>query len=227
MPSTRAAPFLQIGELKYGSRYWIASLPPNLAGRSGTSSIALARRYRQEQSLRGNLFEMFAYRLDSLEVRHRIKFEENDPYLRMVCDRWQEGLIQLVHDIRNSMFSSNELSRTRPTGANKDLRDYSAGRRSMAIDAGADALGFNFFRGSRRFIPDENLDSFPAGQAFRVAVVVNATAEELDGAARVRCFEAVQFHGTEPLSSARRSDFPLDSRRARARRAFARAGSSI
>ena len=47
----------------------------------------------------GTPVEMLASRVDSLEVRHRIKFEENDPYLRMVCDRWQEGLIQLVHNI--------------------------------------------------------------------------------------------------------------------------------
>ena len=36
---------------------------------------------------------------DSLDARHRMKFEENDPYLRTVRERWQEGLIQLVRDI--------------------------------------------------------------------------------------------------------------------------------
>jgi predicted proteasome-type protease len=42
---------------------------------------------------------MFAYKANSLEARYRVKFEENDPYLRIVQDRWQAGLIQLVRDI--------------------------------------------------------------------------------------------------------------------------------
>jgi phosphoribosylanthranilate isomerase len=71
---------------------------------------------------------------------------------------------------------------------------------SMAIAAGADALGFNFFRGSRRFISLEENRSWIAslvGQAFRVAVVVNATVDELTALRESGCFEAVQFHGTE------------------------------
>ncbi len=70
----------------------------------------------------------------------------------------------------------------------------------MAIAAGADALGFNFFRGSRRFLSLEENRSWIAsllGQAFRVAVVVNATVDELTALRESGCFEAVQFHGME------------------------------
>jgi hypothetical protein len=70
----------------------------------------------------------------------------------------------------------------------------------MAVAAGADALGFNFFPGSKRGIVfKENrqwIDSL-SGRVFRVAVVVNAKMEELRALRESGCFEAVQFHGNE------------------------------
>jgi phosphoribosylanthranilate isomerase len=72
---------------------------------------------------------------------------------------------------------------------------------AMAVEAGADALGFNFFPGSKRFIPfAENRDWIAAlkGRVDRVAVVVNASDGELKELRESGCFEAVQFHGDEP-----------------------------
>ena len=83
---------------------------------------------------------------------------------------------------------------------------------SMAIDAGADALGFNFFRGSRRFISLEENRCWIAslvGRAFRVAVVVNASMEELTALRESGCFEAVQFHGTETPELCATIGFPV------------------
>jgi phosphoribosylanthranilate isomerase len=83
---------------------------------------------------------------------------------------------------------------------------------SMAIEAGADALGFNFFRGSPRFISLEENRSWIAslvGQAFRVAVVVNATVAELTKLRESGCFEAVQFHGTETPELCATIGFPV------------------
>ena len=82
----------------------------------------------------------------------------------------------------------------------------------MAIDAGVDALGFNFFRGSRRFISLEENRSWIAslgGQAFRVAVVVNATMGELTALRESGCFEAIQFHGTETPELCATIGFPV------------------
>ena len=82
----------------------------------------------------------------------------------------------------------------------------------MAIDAGTDALGFNFFRGSHRFISLEENRSWIAslaGETFRVAVVVNATVEELTALRESRCFEAVQFHGTETPELCATIGFPV------------------
>ena len=83
---------------------------------------------------------------------------------------------------------------------------------SMAIEAGADALGFNFFPGSQRFISLEENRSWIAsliGQAFRVAVVVNASLEELTALRESGCFEAVQFHGTETPELCATIGFPV------------------
>jgi phosphoribosylanthranilate isomerase len=83
---------------------------------------------------------------------------------------------------------------------------------SMAIAAGADALGFNFFRGSKRYLPfTENrrwIDSL-AGQTFRVAVVVNPEKEELTRLRDSGCFEAVQFHGDETPELCAGAGFPV------------------
>jgi phosphoribosylanthranilate isomerase len=81
----------------------------------------------------------------------------------------------------------------------------------MAINAGADALGFNFFPGSKRFIPfAENRGWIAdlAGHVDRVAVVVNATPDELAELRDSGCFEAVQFHGDETPEACAAAGFP-------------------
>lgn len=67
------------------------------------------------------------------------------------------------------------------------------------IEAGADALGFNFFPGSSRHISLESLEWIRRlnGLVDRVAVVVNPEQELIDTLWRSGCFEMVQFHGDE------------------------------
>ena len=70
----------------------------------------------------------------------------------------------------------------------------------MCIDAGADALGFNFYAGSKRFIePSESLPWIRGleGRVKRVAVVVNADRPLLKCLRDSGCFEFIQFHGDE------------------------------
>ncbi len=81
----------------------------------------------------------------------------------------------------------------------------------MAVAAGADALGFNFYQGSKRFIPfAEHRDWIGAlaGKVDRVAVVVNATPAELAALRDSGCFEAVQFHGDETPEQCASVAFP-------------------
>jgi phosphoribosylanthranilate isomerase len=69
-----------------------------------------------------------------------------------------------------------------------------------AIRLGADALGFNLWSGSKRYVSfDENAEwiaALPNGVE-RVAVLVNAPIEEALKVANNPAFHAVQFHGTE------------------------------
>jgi phosphoribosylanthranilate isomerase len=70
----------------------------------------------------------------------------------------------------------------------------------MCAEAGADALGFNFYSGSKRYIdPSVSLAWIAKleGAADRVAVVVNATPELLHLLWKSECFEMIQFHGDE------------------------------
>lgn len=67
-----------------------------------------------------------------------------------------------------------------------------------AIDAGADALGFNLYPGSKRHVRIEDIAPWlPAlgGPALKVAVMVNPSIEEI---IRARTFfDAIQLHGQE------------------------------
>lgn len=69
-----------------------------------------------------------------------------------------------------------------------------------AIDAGADALGFMFYKPSKRFItPGEAakiIDHIPA-HIDRVGVFVNADEETIRDAATLSGINAAQFHGEE------------------------------
>ncbi len=70
----------------------------------------------------------------------------------------------------------------------------------MCKQAGADALGFNFYRGSKRYLdPAEALPWIrDLGHAVtRVAVVVNPSEELLRELREAGCFEAIQYHGDE------------------------------
>lgn len=98
--ASRESPFLQIGELKYGKpildRGFSYETPLDEAVKFGLLSLDATARSNLSV---GTPFEVFCYRVDSLEARHRMKFEDGDPYLSTVRERWQSGLIRLVRDI--------------------------------------------------------------------------------------------------------------------------------
>ena len=70
----------------------------------------------------------------------------------------------------------------------------------MCANAGADALGFNFYSGSKRYIDPSTSLRWIAnlkGAADRVAVVVNASPNLVKELWDSGCFEMIQFHGDE------------------------------
>jgi phosphoribosylanthranilate isomerase len=70
-----------------------------------------------------------------------------------------------------------------------------------AIEAGADALGFNFYGGSKRYIDigkaRDWLTDLP-DSVTRVAILVNPTPEEAIATAELAFIDALQLHGDEP-----------------------------
>jgi len=69
---------------------------------------------------------------------------------------------------------------------------------ALAIEAGADAIGINLFPGSKRFVEIDAVRGWVAAlPVTRVAVVVNASRDELARIAAAGCFDAIQFHGDE------------------------------
>jgi putative proteasome-type protease len=98
--ASQDSPFLQIGELKYGK-------PILDRGFTCDTSLAEAVKYgllSLDATARSNLsvgtpFEIFLYHADSLQAGERLKLQDDDPYLTMVRERWQAGLIELVRTI--------------------------------------------------------------------------------------------------------------------------------
>jgi phosphoribosylanthranilate isomerase len=67
-----------------------------------------------------------------------------------------------------------------------------------AIEAGADALGFNFFPGSKRFVGSEAnwIGGLPA-TVDKIGIVVNPTLDRARAISAVSGITALQLHGTE------------------------------
>lgn len=81
----------------------------------------------------------------------------------------------------------------------------------LCIEAGASALGFNFYPGSSRHISTGALHWIRTleGLVDRVAVVVNAPADLLETLIQSGCFEVIQFHGDETPEACENSGAPI------------------
>ncbi len=81
-----------------------------------------------------------------------------------------------------------------------------------AIASGADALGFNFYSESKRFLDFETARPWItalAGRTQRIAVVVNPSPAQLATLRDSGCFDAIQFHGDETPAFCAAAGFPL------------------
>lgn len=71
----------------------------------------------------------------------------------------------------------------------------------VAVEAGADAIGLNFYRGSKRYVTPETAREIAeaVGEiAARVGVFVNSPASEVHQIAEIVGLDWVQLHGDEP-----------------------------
>jgi putative proteasome-type protease len=101
------SPFLQIGELKYGKpildRGFTFETPLKEAVKFGLLSLDATAKSNLSV---GTPFEIFSYEAGSLAVRHRVRLDENDGYLKRVREDWQRGLSELVSKIPPLDFES-------------------------------------------------------------------------------------------------------------------------
>jgi phosphoribosylanthranilate isomerase len=78
---------------------------------------------------------------------------------------------------------------------------------AAAIEFGADALGFNFYPGSKRYVPMEVAGEWIAALpriVKKVAILVNPSWDEARAAAAIEGITALQLHGAEAPEFCRR-----------------------
>src|SRR3982074_3519570 len=78
---------------------------------------------------------------------------------------------------------------------------------AAAIEFGADALGFNFFPGSKRYVRMETAGDWIAAlpdPVEKVGILVNPSWDEAKAAARTAGITALQLHGAETPEFCRR-----------------------
>lgn len=99
------APFLQIGEYKYGK-------PVLDRGFGFDTKLSDAVKFAilsMEATVKSNVsvgppFDLFVYETDSLAVKHRLRLEDGDPYFREIQRKWGEGIVQLVEQMPTLQF---------------------------------------------------------------------------------------------------------------------------
>jgi phosphoribosylanthranilate isomerase len=78
---------------------------------------------------------------------------------------------------------------------------------AAAIEFGADALGFNFYRGSKRYLEMDSvggwIGALPA-EAEKVAILVNPSWDEVRAACGIAGITSLQLHGAETPEFCRR-----------------------
>jgi len=103
--ATVESPFLQIGEYKYGKPILHRgfSFETRLSESVKFALLSMEATIRSNVSV-GGPFDVFVYETDSLQIRHRRRIEENDPYFRELAGIWTGGIISLVEKIPTLTF---------------------------------------------------------------------------------------------------------------------------
>lgn len=98
--SSPYAPYLQIGETKYGKPILDRVIRHNmpLADAARCALVSL------DSTMRSNLsvappFDLIVYEKDSLAPTHTLRYKLNSPYYASLKKRWSEGLLDLFHDL--------------------------------------------------------------------------------------------------------------------------------
>ena len=91
--ATPEAPFLQIGETKYGKPI----LDRTINFKTSLEQVAKTALLSLDSTMRSNIsvgppIDMVLYETDALEVRNRVQLEDDDPYLHKIREYWEQAL---------------------------------------------------------------------------------------------------------------------------------------
>lgn len=108
--ATRDCPFLQIGERKYGKPI----LDRGFTYETGLADAVKVGILSIDATMTSNVavgppIDILCYEKDSLEVKLRAHLKEDDPYLRTISDKWQDGIVKLVNEMPAPDFSKPAL----------------------------------------------------------------------------------------------------------------------
>jgi hypothetical protein len=112
-----------------------------------------------------------------------------------------EAIEEAWDGCRRSNRKTGRGSRTKNCGVTP------AGDALIAASCGADAVGLNFYRGSKRYVPEDAAREIVRAVGSRaevVAVFVNESPEEVVGLCGRLGIRRVQLHGDEPAGNAAR-----------------------
>lgn len=109
--ATRDCPFLQIGETKYGKPILDRGLnfETDLSDALKFGIISLDATMKSNVSV-GPPVDILCYETDSLRANMRTRLDEDDPYLREISQKWQDGLVRLVNEMPPVDFAKSSAS---------------------------------------------------------------------------------------------------------------------
>ncbi|MBL8548613.1 MAG: proteasome-type protease [Hyphomonadaceae bacterium] len=98
--ATADTPYLQIGEHKYGKPILdrVAKYDTPVEDAVKLALISMDSTLRSNLSV-GMPIDLMTYRKDALHVEMRRRISEDDPYFRMIRERWSEALRQAYRDL--------------------------------------------------------------------------------------------------------------------------------
>jgi putative proteasome-type protease len=107
-------PYLQVGESKYGKPILDRIITPE----TSLETAALCSLVSMDSTMRSNVtvgppIELSLYRRDSLVLEHRIRLDEDSPYLRELRKRWDERLKEAFRSLPPIAWAR---ARERPSG---------------------------------------------------------------------------------------------------------------
>ena len=108
--ATPETPFLQIGETKYGKPILDRTIGYNssLEKAAKTALLSLDSTMRSNISV-GPPIDMVLYETDALEIRNRVRLQDDDPYLDKIREYWERTLSEASSHLPDIAWNRVEI----------------------------------------------------------------------------------------------------------------------